>query len=208
MEVEVEAGGWRGDRSRGIRLRPPLQIRKRISPFIYRGEARFVTQKMGKLQLPCFGNKVKGRLPAGADKRLKCRKIGVATLSSPPEPCQTADRHGRRYARFHPASTSHCPRACRHRLACRCQPILEDKHRVTERERIAFDRGRVVRPDGFELLDQLFLASRRNAVQKSHQMLMRSVVSRAGPTERTPSWPPTRSRMRLMYAFAFSGRAA
>ena len=88
------------------------------------------------------------------------------------------------------------------------QPIPEDKHRVTERERIALDRGRVVRPDGFELLEQLFLASRRNAVQKSHQMLMRSVVSRAGPTERTPSWPPTRSRMRLMYAFAFSGRAA
>ena len=33
------------------------------------------------------------------------------------------------------------------------QPILEDKHRVSERERIALDRGRVVRPDGFELLE-------------------------------------------------------
>ena len=69
--------------------------------------------------------------------------------------------------------------------------------------------------DPFDLMKELeqveswgFELKGRFHISESGQMLMRSVVSRAGPTERTPSLAPTRSRMRLMYFFAFSGSAA
>ena len=53
------------------------------------------------------------------------------------------------------------------RLALYCESVFQHGHRVAERKRVALNRSRVMRPDGFQLLEKFSFARFRNAVEKT-----------------------------------------